>query len=145
MKVKDCMCNDVWTCTPDTTIADCAKKMKDYHTGCIPVCNQNEEILGIVTDRDLILRCIACDKDPKTTKINDVMTGDICCCTPTDDIENVESKMNKLHVRRIPVVEGTKVVGMVTLGDLVKTSNINKEDVYFTIENIYKNSSENAE
>lgn len=145
MKVKDCMCNEVYTCTPDTTIADCAKQMQASHSGCIPVCNQNNEILGIVTDRDLILRCVACDKDPKTTKINDVMTGDICCCTPSDEIENVESKMKKLHIRRLPVVEGTKVVGMITLGDLVKNSNINKEGVYVTIENICRNSTENAE
>ena len=145
MKVKECMCNEVCTCTPDTTIADCAKQMRDSHSGCIPVCNQNNEILGIVTDRDLILRCVACGKDPKTTKINDVMTGDICCCTPSDDIENVESKMQKLHVRRIPVVEGTKVVGMVTIGDLFKDSDLNKEGVYLTLENICKNSTENAE
>lgn len=145
MKVKDCMCENICSCTPETTITDCAKQMSESHVGCIPVCNQNDEILGIVTDRDLILRCVACDKDPKTTKINDVMTSEICCCTPSDDIENVESKMNKLHVRRIPVVEGEKVIGMVTLADLVKEPTINKEGVYVTIENICNNSTENAE
>ena len=145
MKVKELMCNEICTCTPDTTIADCAKLMSGSHVGCVPVCNQNNEILGIVTDRDLILRCVACDKDPKTTKVNDVMTSNICCCTPTDEVENVESKMNKLHVRRIPVVEGKKVIGMVTLADLVTKPNINKEGVYVTIENICKNSTENAE
>lgn len=145
MKVKDCMCNSVCSCTPDTTICDCAKQMRDNHVGCISVCNQNNEILGIVTDRDLILRCVACDKDPKTTKINDVMTNDICCCTPTDDIENVESKMDKLHIRRVPVVEGKKVIGMVTIGDLVKSPDMNKKGVYLTIENICNNSTENAE
>lgn len=145
MKVKDCMCNSVCSCTPDTTICDCAKQMRDNHVGCISVCNQNNEILGIVTDRDLILRCVACDKDPKTTTINDVMTNDICCCTPTDDIENVESKMDKLHIRRVPVVEGKKVIGMVTIGDLVKSPETNKKGVYLTIENICNNSTENAE
>ena len=145
MKVKDCMCNSVCSCTPDTTICDCAKQMRDNHVGCISVCNQNNEILGIVTDRDLILRCVACDKDPKTTTINDVMTNDICCCTPTDDIENVESKMDKLHIRRVPVVEGKKVIGMVTIGDLIKSPDTNKKGVYLTIENICNNSTENAE
>lgn len=145
MKVKDCMCNEIYTCTPETTIAECAKKMGGNHIGCIPVCNNNNEILGIVTDRDLVLRCVACGKDPKTTKVNDIMTSDICCCTPTDDIENVENKMNKLHVRRIPVVEGKKVIGMVTLADLVQSPSIDKNGVYFTIENICKNGTENAE
>ncbi len=145
MKVEECMCNEVCSCTPDCTIADCAKMMCGNHVGCIPVCNDNNEILGIVTDRDLVLRCVACDKDPATTKISDIMTQDICCCTPTDDIENVEGKMNKLHVRRIPVVEGKKVIGMVTIADLVKNQSTEKNNVYFTIENICKNGTENAE
>lgn len=145
MKVNQCMCHEVYSCTPDTTIADCAKEMCQNHVGCIPVCNQNNEILGLVTDRDLILRCVACDKDPKTTKINDIMTSDVCCCTPSDDIENVENKMNTLNIKRIPVVENKQVVGMITLSDLIKNSEIDKKRVYLTIENICNDNTDNAQ
>ena len=63
MKVKDCMCNQVTCVTPESTVKDCAKLMCNKHVGCIPVCDNNNNVVGLVTDRDIILRSIACDKD----------------------------------------------------------------------------------
>ena len=73
MKVKDCMCYEVAYLTPESTVEDCAKLMCNKHVGCIPVCDNNKTVVGLVTDRDVILRSIACNKDIKTTPISDII------------------------------------------------------------------------
>ena len=67
MKVKDCMCNEVSWVKPNCTIKDCAKIMMENHIGCVPVCDDSKKVVGLVTDRDIILRSVACDKDIKTS------------------------------------------------------------------------------
>ena len=145
MKVKDCMCQDVCSCTPETTIENCAKLMSEKHVGCVPVCNTNQEIVGLVTDRDLILRCIACDKDAKQTPVSDVMTTNICSCTPNDEIEDAENKMAKLQIRRIPVIDNKKVIGIITVGDLTKNNKVSNQSVCNTLESICKTDRNNAQ
>lgn len=147
MKVKDCMCNEVCCVKPDSKVSDVAKVMCGNHVGCIPVCNSNNEVVGIVTDRDIILRSIACDKDVNQTPVSEIMSCNVCSCTPDEQIENAEKKMSDLQIRRIPVVENNKIVGILTLGDLADNNNINNEDVYNTLEHICcKNpNSKNAE
>ena len=83
--------------------------MSENHIGSIPVCDNNNCLCGIVTDRDIILRCIACDKDPKTTPVTDIMTCNPCCCTTNADITEVENLMSKNQVKRIPVLENNKI------------------------------------
>lgn len=138
MKVKDCMCTDACICTPESSVCDCAKIMNDNHIGCIPVCNSEDKVVGIITDRDIVLRCVACGKDPQNTKLSEVMTcNDICCCNPEQDICDAENDMCKSQIRRIPVVdENNKIVGMLSLGDLAKNQNVSKEEIGQTIENI---------
>ena len=63
MKVKDCMCNQVNYVKPNTSVQDCAKMMCECHIGCTPVCDDSNRLVGIVTDRDILLRAVACDKD----------------------------------------------------------------------------------
>ncbi len=145
MKVKDCMCNQVCYVTPASTIKDCAKLMCDNHIGCIPVCNENNNIVGLVTDRDVILRSIACDKDAKTTPVSDIMTCKVCCCTPETDIEQAEKLMSQNQIRRLPVIENNKIVGIITLGDLAANNNVNTKGVCDTLENICGCEDKNAE
>ena len=104
MKVKDCMCNNVTYITPNSTICDCAKLMKGEHVGCIPVCDTNENVVGVVTDRDVILRCVACGKDPTTTPVSEIMTSKVCCCGENDELNNAEKIMTENQIRRLPVV-----------------------------------------
>lgn len=146
MKVKDCMCNNVCSITPDSTIKDCAKLMCDEHIGCIPVCDSTKKIVGLVTDRDVILRSIACDKDVKTTPVSDIMTCKVCCCNENSDISEVEKLMGEYQIRRLPVVdEQNKIIGIITLGDLAKNTNINTEGVCTTLENICSCDDKNAQ
>lgn len=146
MKVKDCMCHEVAYLTPESTIEDCAKLMCNKHVGCIPVCDNTKTIVGLVTDRDVILRSIACDKDIKNTPISDIMTCKVCCCSPDEEVNEAEKKMSDEQIRRLPVVdENNKIIGIITLGDLCANQNVNTEDVCQTLENICGCNDKNAE
>lgn len=138
MKVKECMCNDVCCVKPETKIYEIVKLMSENHIGCIPVCDKNNSICGIVTDRDILLRCVACNKDTNQTPVSDIMTCDVCTCKENDDITNAESKMGQNQIRRLPVCDdNNKVVGILTLGDLVQNdATIGKQEVCTTLENI---------
>ena len=138
MKVKDCMCNDVCCVKPETKISDVAKLMSQNHIGCVPVCDNNNCICGIVTDRDIILRTVACDKDVCNTKVSDIMTANVCTCKEDEEISNAESKMSQNKIRRLPVCDSNnKVVGILTIGDLAQNDKeIGKQEVCTTISDI---------
>lgn len=138
MKVNECMCDSVCCVNLNENLYEVSKKMKDNHIGCIPVCNNDNCIVGVITDRDLVLRGMACDKNIKNTKVSEIMTcKDLCCCSPKDDITFAEDIMSNNQIRRLPVVENNKVVGILTMGDLAQCDcEIGKESVCNTIENI---------
>lgn len=138
MKVKECMCKDVCCVKPETKIYEIAKLMSENHIGCIPVCDANNTICGIVTDRDVLLRCVACNKDTNQTPVSDIMSCNVYTCKENDDITNAESKMGQNQIRRLPVCDdNNKVVGILTLGDLAQNNGtIGKQEVCTTLENI---------
>ena len=118
MKVKDCMCGEVCCVKPDTKVSEIAKLMGQNHIGCVPVCDDKNCLVGIITDRDIILRSIANDKDVKSTKASEIMTTNVCTCNENEDISDAENKMAQNQIRRIPVIDNNKVIGILTLGDL---------------------------
>lgn len=138
MKVKECMCEDVCCVKPETKIVEVAKLMSTNHIGCIPVCDNNNCICGIVTDRDILLRSVACDKDVKQTPVSEIMTCNVCTCSKEEDMKNAENTMAQNQIRRLPVCDSNnKVVGILTLGDLAQFDNeLGKTEVCTTIENI---------
>jgi len=136
MKVKECMCNDVLYCFTDTKISDVAKMMNEKHIGCIPVCNKDKSVVGILTDRDIILRSVACGKDTCSTNVSEIMTCNTICCDCNEDLAYVTKKMGEAGIRRIPVTENGKLVGILSLGDFAKHQNISSECVGNTFENI---------
>lgn len=138
MKVKECMCNDVACVKPDCSLNQVAKLMNEKHVGCIPVCDEDNCICGIVTDRDILLRAVACEKDTKTCKVSDVMTCNVCTCTEDEEMTNAESKMAQNQIRRLPVCDqNNKVIGILTLGDLAQNDReIGEQQVCTTIEEI---------
>lgn len=145
MKVKDCMCNDVCCVTPQNTIKDCATAMCNRHVGCIPVCDNSQNIVGLVTDRDIILRAIACDKDVNNTPVSEIMTCKVCCCNPEAEIAEAEKLMSENQVKRIPVVENNKIVGIITLGDLATNQSVDNKGVDETLNHICECNKKNAE
>lgn len=145
MKVKDCMCHEVAYVNPDCSIEDCAKLMCNNHIGCVPVCDDTKKIVGLVTDRDIVLRTVGCGKDLKNTPVSDIMTCKVCSCASDIDVTEAEEIMSENQIRRLPVVENNKIVGILTLGDLAANNAIDTEDVWATLEDICGCDDKNAE
>ena len=145
MKVKECMCNDVSCVKPEAKVCEVAKLMLDKHVGCIPVCDNNNKVVGLVTDRDLILRSLACNKDTNKTPISEVMTTKVYEISSEADISEASKMMAECQIRRIPVVDNNAIVGIISLGDL--THKCDKNQIFSTFEGICKcgNSAKNAE
>ena len=123
MKVRDCMCNQVSCVNPQTTINDVAKLMQQNHVGCIPVCDNNNCICGILTDRDILLRTVACNKDTNQTCASDIMTTNVCTCKQDDEMSNAESKMANNQIRRLPVFDENNKTINETLNKLTNAIN----------------------
>ena len=138
MKISECMCPDVCFVKPDCNTYDAARIMCENHIGCIPVCDEEKKVVGIVTDRDILLRTVACDKDTKTTPVSEIMTTNVCTCSPEADIDEVQNIMAQNQIRRVPIVDdNNKVVGILTMGDLAQNDKkIGQQNVCTTIQNI---------
>lgn len=133
MRVKDCMCYNVVQATPDTTVTDVAKLMDENKVGCIPICRENR-IIGFVTDRDIITRGVACNKDCNTTKISDIMNVNVIKITPDTELDDAINVMAKNQIRRLPVIEDNKIIGLLTLGDLAQNVDVEPEEIGHTLE-----------
>lgn len=118
MKISDIMTTNVATLEPQATVMDAAKVMQAHNIGSIPVCNKDHQLLGIVTDRDIIVRNIANDGDPRTTKLDALMTKQVVWAEPDMDINQAIQLMIQTKIRRLPVVKNMKLVGIIALGDL---------------------------
>lgn len=117
MKAKDIMTREVATVQPGATIREAADLMRKHNVGAIPVCDGNS-VVGIVTDRDIVIRSVAEGSDPRTTPVSSIMTTNVVTVTPEADIEEVGAKMSQKQIRRVPVTDGNGLVGIVSLGDL---------------------------
>ena len=98
MKVKDFMKQSVYCIKPDTNITEIAKVMNNNHIGCVPVCDTNNILCGILTDRDILLRAVACNKDLNSTIASDIMTTRVYTCKKDEDIKNAENIMENGEV-----------------------------------------------
>ena len=136
MKVKNCMKNEVTYVYPDCSVKDCAKIMGDNHIGFMPVCDNSKHVIGIVTDRDILLRTVGCGKDIRHTMVCDIMTTRICSCTPDSELQVAQKIMSENQVRRLPVIDDNKIVGILSLGDLASNNNVDVESLGRTLENI---------
>ena len=101
----------------DTTVADAAKLMRDKDFGGI-LCAEGDQLRGFLTDRDIALRVVAEGKDPNSTTVEEVATTDLQTLSPDDSVEDAIKLVREHNIRRVPVVEGAKPVGIVSIGDL---------------------------
>lgn len=118
MQIRDLMTPTVVSITPEESVSLAARLLSRHNLGALPVCTYDGELVGIVTDRDIITRCIAADQDPKRVPVRDVMTRELTVAAPAEDPKQAAKRMASRQVRRLPVVEAGKVLGMVSLGDL---------------------------
>ncbi len=133
MRINDFMCQDVCFVKPDCKIYDVARIMNENHVGCIPICNDEKNVVGVLTDRDIVLRSVACDKNAKTTPVSEIMTTNVYTCKCEQDIEDAQYLMEKNQIRRIPIVDNNnKMVGILSTGDLAHHNQKIGEDSFST-------------
>ena len=118
MQVRDLMSQGVVSITPGESAALAARLLSRHNVGSLPVCGEDGRLRGIVTDRDIVLRCVAAEEDPSKVPVRDIMSRNCAVVSPNDDARETSRMMAAAQVRRLPVTEEGKVVGMVSLGDL---------------------------
>jgi CBS domain-containing protein len=103
---------------PAATVRDCARRMREENVGSLPV-GENDQLIGMVTDRDIVMRAVAEDRPPGETRVREVMSQHVYYCFEDDDVEDAAESMARHQVRRLPVLNREKrLVGIVALADL---------------------------
>ena len=120
MKAKSIMTKKIISVEKDDSILDAAKKMKDAGVGTVAVKDQGK-IVGIITDRDIVLRNVAENQAAEQRKCGDIMTSNVATAAPDTAIEDVAQIMSERQVKRIPIVEQDSIVGMISLADIAQT------------------------
>lgn len=127
MNVKDVMSTKLVTVSPEESASVAARLLARHNIGALPVCTKDGKLKGMVTDRDIVLRCVAADEDPQRLKISEIMTRKVYSVGSQESLENASSLMSREQIRRLPVQEEGKLVGMVSLGDVAKAPGLGKE------------------
>ncbi|MBO5339958.1 MAG: CBS domain-containing protein [Oscillospiraceae bacterium] len=127
MQVRDLMNPGVVTVSVNDSTALAARLLSRHNIGSLPVCSPDGRLRGIVTDRDIVLRCIAVEDDPAQTPVRDVMTRGCFTVGPDEDCREATRLMAARQVRRLPVVEQGQVVGILSLGDLARSHSYDTE------------------
>lgn len=120
MKLRDVMTNQVIRIHPDESVAVAARTLTRYNIGILPVCGNDGRVCGLVTDRDIVTRCLASGRSPEGTTVREVMTSKIIAARPDMDTTIAASLMGSKQIRRLPVMENGRLCGMLSLGDLAK-------------------------
>ena len=123
MKIREIMTAPAVQIQQNETVEVAARTMARYNIGAMPVCGADGRICGVLTDRDMVTRCLAAGRRPEQTRVADVMSGNVVSAGPDMDVAVAAYLMGRKQVRRLPVVENGKLLGMVSLGDMA-----NRED-----------------
>jgi CBS domain-containing protein len=102
------------------TLVEAARKMRDLDVGALPICGDDNRLAGMITDRDIVIRGLAEDRDPNTVKVGDLAEGKPVTIGADDTVEEALATMSKHGVRRLPVIDGHELVGIVTQADVAR-------------------------
>ncbi len=111
----------------DETLADAAKKMRDLDVGALPICGSDNRLAGVLTDRDIVIKCVAEGKNPADVKASELAQGKPVTIGADDSVEEAMRTMSEHQVRRLPVIDGHQLVGMLAQADLARE--LSAEDV----------------
>ena len=120
MKLREIMTNQVVKIHPEETVSVAARILERNNIGALPVCRQDGRLCGMLTDRDIVTRCLAAGKSPESTRVREVMTGKIYVGRPDMEVSVAAGLMGREQVRRLPVMENGNLCGMVSLGDIAR-------------------------
>jgi CBS domain-containing protein len=117
--IKEVMTSEVRACEPTATVADVAKLMAQENVGPIPVV-EDGRLIGIVTDRDIVVNVVAQGKDVNSTTVGDIASRDVVTISPDQDMDEALSLLAQHQVRRLPVVDGDRLIGIVAQADIAR-------------------------
>ena len=129
MQVRDIMTKDIVIADTNDTIIDVAKLMSHHNIGCVPVTENGERVLGVITDRDIVIEMAKHSYDPYNTLVTEIMSDNVYFVRPDVDVKFAFDLMKKQQVRRLPVMESGKILGMISLGDLAVSAYKEKEEI----------------
>ena len=121
MKISDIMTQGVISVGRDEPVTAAARLLKQYNIGALPVCDDSGYLRGIVTDRDIVLRCVAPGHDSNSMRVSEVMTHGVITASPDDTVEQTSKLMARDQIRRLPIMDDGKLVGMVALADMARS------------------------
>lgn len=127
MEVRDIMTRPAIAVGQDEPVAAAVRLLRRYNVGALPVCDAAGRLRGMVTDRDIVLRCMGNDSDPARTRVGEIMTRGIVTAAPGDSVAKAARTMAGDRVRRLPVTENGRLVGMVTMCDLARREDCRRE------------------
>jgi CBS domain-containing protein len=117
--IKEVMTRDVRACEPNATVADAAKVMSQEDVGPVPIV-EDGRLIGIVTDRDIVVRVVAEGRDPNATTVSEIASTELVTVSPDDDLDEALKLLAERQIRRLPVVEGDRLVGIVAQADIAR-------------------------
>lgn len=120
MKVSDIMSGRVVSIGQKEPVIAAARLLKRMNLGALPVTDDSGKLRGIITDRDIVLRCVAAGADPRTLEIHEIMSRGVVTASPGADVSEAARLMRGDQVRRLPVVDGGRLVGMVSIADMAR-------------------------
>lgn len=127
MQVKDLMTKDMVFASTSDTVLDVAKLMKHHNIGCVPVVADGEKVLGVVTDRDIVLNIAKFNLDTTKTLASTIMSDKVYSVKPDANVTQALDLMKKQRVRRLPVIENDCLKGMISIGDIAVTCDFKQE------------------
>ena len=117
---RDIMTPDATCAGINDTLREAAQKMRDLDVGALPICGDDDRLAGMITDRDIVVKCIAEGQDPDQTKVADLAEGKPVTIGADDPVEDILRTMTEHGVRRLPVIDGQQLVGMVSQADVAR-------------------------
>jgi CBS domain-containing protein len=126
MELKDIMVKNVITVNPNATVKHAAKLMNQHNIGCLIVVGKGK-VVGIVTERDILRKIVESSKDPEKTKVSEIMSTKLLVAAPNMDIVDAAKMMLQRKIKKLPIVTNKKLVGLVSLTDIVRTVRIEPE------------------
>ena len=111
-------CGDVASTSPMATVVDAAQLMNERRIGSLVVLDHENRLVGMFTERDVLVRVIGEERNPRETRVGDVMTRPVIACAPSTPLDDLRALMRDKRVRHIPIVENGKVLGLISIGDL---------------------------
>ena len=127
MKIKDCMTKNVISVGASEPVAVAARLMSRYNLGALPVQNADGRLCGMVTDRDVVLRCVAARRDAEHMRVGEMMSTGILAVEASEDISRAAQMMSRAQLRRLPVTQNGKLTGMLSMADLARRGEYSME------------------